>query len=359
MSFRKIALLLPVLATFMTINIYPDIQRGKWGFLPIAAPFYTPDTSWGGGGFLLAYREVATEDGRKTDQLGLFSALTMKGQKSIGIVSDFILTEDYRLQGGLAYRNSKEEFWGTGPDTRESDLEKFTMEEFLLEAALLRKITPSLYVGPQARFRYSDIIDTEENSVLAQDTLTGSRGGIETGAGAKLVYDTTDSTFYPLKGFLVDLSTLYTGISSASDFSYTSFRGDFRHYRGITGKHVLAFQGVVELCTEDVPFQSMSTIGGSIIMRGFQENRFTDINSAAFQGEYRFPLFSFLAGVVFVSAGTVGETVTDLLSVESYHPAAGAGLRFIIDKKEHIAVRVDFGYSEEGLNIYFLFREAF
>ena len=94
-------------------------------------------------------------------------------------------------------------------------------------------------------------------------------------------------------------------------------------------------------------------------MRGLPAGRFTDVNSLALQGEYRFPIADFLAGTLFVSAGTVGSDVPALFSLVDDHYAGGAGLRYLVDREKHISVRIDFGFSEEGLNVYFLFREAF
>ena len=359
MSGIKTALLSFLLVIAVSTGIHAEVQRGKWGFVPIAAPFYTPDTSWGGGAFLLAYRDVITGEDTETDQFGFFSVLTMKGQKSVGITPDMILSENYRIIAQLAYSNSNTDFWGIGQDTEESDLETFTAEEILLQTSLLRKITPDLYIGPQVLYRNISILDSEKEGIIERGGFKGSDGGIETGFGIRFIYDTTDSTFYPTKGFYIEGSSLHNSTSAGSDYDYTSLKADARYYLGITGKHVLAFQTVFELNTDGVPFQSMSKLGGSTIMRGLPEGRYTDINSLSFQGEYRFPVISFLAGTVFASAGSVEDDISGFSDISDYHYAGGGGLRFLVNREKHIAIRLDFGFSEEGLKTYFIFREAF
>ncbi len=359
MSIIKTTLLPFFLLVAVSSGIHAEIQRGKWGFVPIAAPFYTPDTSWGGGAFLLAYRDVITGEDTETDQFGFFSLLTMKGQKSVGITPDLVLSENFRILLKLAYSNNNADFWGIGQEAEESDLETFTAEEFLLQASLLRKVTPDLYIGPQVLYRNITILDSEEEGIIERGGFNGSGGGIETGFGIRFIYDTTDSTFYPTKGFYIEGSSLLSSISAGSDYDYSSLKADTRYYLEITGKHVLAFQTVIELCTNGVPFQSMSKLGGSTIMRGLPEGRYTDINSLSFQGEYRFPVMAFLAGAVFASAGSVENDISGFSAISDYHYAGGGGLRFLINREKHIAIRLDLGLSEEGLKTYFIFREAF
>ncbi|MDX9800218.1 MAG: BamA/TamA family outer membrane protein [Spirochaetia bacterium] len=360
LKIRKNAKVLFILLLFaLSTSLHAEVQRGKWGFVPIAAPFYTPDTSWGGGAFLLAYRDVTIGEDRETDQLGFASLLTLKGQKTIALSPDMVLSENFRILGNFSYSNSNEDFWGIGQEAKESDLEIFTAEEFLAKVSLLRKLNQDLFIGPQVLFRSIDIIETEDNGIIDRGGFKGTEGGIETGFGIRLIYDTTDSTFYPTKGFLVEGSSLISSTSAGSDYDYTSFKADVRYYQGITGKHVLAFQSVIELNTDGVPFQSMSKLGGATIMRGLPEGRFTDENSLSFQGEYRFPIISFLAGAVFASTGIVEKDIAELTTFADYHFAGGGGLRFLVNREKHIAIRLDFGLSEDGLKTYFIFREAF
>ena len=356
---KKIRILTVIISLAFSFQAAADVERGDWGFVPIAAPFYTPDTSLGAGAFLLAYRDVVSGTGAGTDQFGIAGTYTLKNQKSIAVTGDLVITDYYRATGKLSYSNSSSDFWGLGPLTAENDLEKITSEEYLAEGAFFRKMNQNLFIGPQVRIRSTEMTEIEDDGIFDNEAITGYDGGIETGFGIIFIYDSTDSPFYPTRGILIEGSTLTSSTSAGSDYDYSSLKADFRYYYGITGKHVLAFQSVAELATEDVSYQSMSTIGGSRIMRGLPEGRFTDINSLAFQGEYRFPLTSFLAGVLFASMGTVGSDVPALVSIEDYHYAGGAGLRYLVDRKKHIAVRIDLGLSEEGLNVYFLFREAF
>ncbi len=83
--------------------------------LPFAIPFYTPDTGWGGGAFLLAYRDVMINTDEETNRIGFSTLFTQNNQKSIGISPDMILTENFRFIGKLSYSNSSSDFLGYWP----------------------------------------------------------------------------------------------------------------------------------------------------------------------------------------------------------------------------------------------------
>ena len=76
------------------------------------------------------------------------------------------------------------------------------------------------------------------------------------------------------------------------------------------------------------------------------------------QMEYRFPIHERWSGVTFAAAGDVFHD-NDELETQSMKYAAGCGIRYAIDKKEKINIRIDIGVSPYGIFPYILFQEAF
>ena len=96
-------------------------------------------------------------------------------------------------------------------------------------------------------------------------------------------------------------------------------------------------------------------------MRGYYTGRFRDRNFVAAQAEYRwlpFPFSKRFGGVLFASAGTVSPN-TSMLAREQWHPAIGAGLRFMVFPKKDIFIRADFALTPEGNGLYIYTGEAF
>ena len=77
------------------------------------------------------------------------------------------------------------------------------------------------------------------------------------------------------------------------------------------------------------------------------------------QTEYRFPIYKRLQGVTFVSSGSVSDQYLDLFS-NHYKWSYGAGLRFVLNKKDRIRLRLDYGLTtNEGGAFYITVNEAF
>jgi hypothetical protein len=63
-------------------------------------------------------------------------------------------------------------------------------------------------------------------------------------------------------------------------------------------------------------------------------------------------------GVVFIGVGEVAETYSDF-SAENLRFAGGVGIRFTLDPKDRINLRIDVGVSEFGVAPVLLLTEAF
>ena len=93
-------------------------------------------------------------------------------------------------------------------------------------------------------------------------------------------------------------------------------------------------------------------------MRGYYSGRYLDKIFTAFQVEYRFPVFWRFSAVLFGGLGQVAPTFGDF-AFDSMKAAAGAGLRFTIQKEPKMNLRLDFAFSPEGFQFYFNLMEAF
>jgi hypothetical protein len=97
---------------------------------------------------------------------------------------------------------------------------------------------------------------------------------------------------------------------------------------------------------------------GSKRTRGINNRRFQDNAELSLALEYRFPIAGRFGGAVFGSTGTVAPDLGEIFS-SAYKNAAGAGLRYIINKRDGVRIRMDYGISSEGGNFYFTIKEAF
>jgi hemolysin activation/secretion protein len=117
-----------------------------------------------------------------------------------------------------------------------------------------------------------------------------------------------------------------------------------------------------------LPFYSLPTLGGTHTLRGYIQNRFTDRAAAHAAAEYRVNLiprgFAFTDTVrieriglgVFYEGGTVAPGAEDLHDAR-YLDSYGLGFRIAFSREA--VFRVDWGFSEEGLNFTLAFGNTF
>lgn len=118
-------------------------------------------------------------------------------------------------------------------------------------------------------------------------------------------------------------------------------------------KNVLAFQLFSFNNTGDVPIRSLASFGGANRMRGYYDGRYKDKNQVVFQAEYRFPLYKRFSAVLFGGTGTVGRNFSDY-AVNELKYSYGGGLRFAVNKKEKLNIRIDYGIGQGKNNGFYL-----
>ena len=99
-------------------------------------------------------------------------------------------------------------------------------------------------------------------------------------------------------------------------------------------------------------------MGGDMIMRGYYQGSYRDKNLLAFQAEYRLQLLKRWGIVGFAGAGGISDAINHF-NLDTIKPSYGGGLRFKINRKENVNVRVDYGFGKGQQNVYFFIAEAF
>lgn len=131
---------------------------------------------------------------------------------------------------------------------------------------------------------------------------------------------------------------------------------------------VLAFGAFVQDTVGDLPFYSLPTLGGTNTLRGYIQNRFTDRAAAHFSAEYRVNLIP--RGIAFTDSlrieriglglfydgGTVADGAQDLHEAR-YLDSYGFGFRIAFSREA--VFRIDWGYSDEGVNFTLAFGNSF
>ncbi len=344
-----------------TVSTEPDTTQHKgFGYTFLPAVFYTPETGFAGGvSVLLFFRgEDRSEDARPSTVAPTL-IFTAKSQVIAVVGYELHLKRElYRITGGLGFLKFPDLFWGIGPDTPDSNEESYTPRTLFFAASLQRLIVSRFSLGLRYEGGYSETSDIEPDGLLDSGTISGSDGGTVSGLGPVFTWDSRDNLFYAMHGSFHTFSAMFFDRALGSDFTFQRYVLDLRTYFSLLEKNVLAFQAVFSFIHGDPPFQMMSQIGGSELMRGYYTGRYRDKHAVVLQAEWRRRVWWRLGVAAFVGVGDVAPRLSEF-RLRDFKTAAGGGIRFLIDRGEGISVRLDFGLIGGTPGPYITINEAF
>jgi outer membrane protein assembly factor BamA len=327
-------------------------------FLPVI--FYTPETKWAlGGGGLYYFRLTRDKTVRRPSNISFNGAYTQRKQTDLNINPDFYLKSGLHLQVKFQYSDFPDQFYGIGNGTAEEMEEPFTSKFWKMSVEALKRVRGPLNAGFQYFFDHTRLKEVTDGGLLSSGRIPGSAGGTVSGFGYFMTYDSRDSIFYPTAGSFHQFSALTFGRALGSDFSFNRLYLEFRRYFPLSFAHCLAFQTRFLLQTGDPPFWRMGLLGGPESMRGYYLGRYRDKNMLVLQAEYRWvPVFWRLGLAVFAGLGDVAASLGQF-DLGRLKYSCGLGLRFVIDPKQRINLRLDYGIGKGTSGVYFTATEAF
>ena len=338
-----------------TLKVNKKIQ-----VLGLPVVFYTPETSFGGGGGLqLFFYNQRSEYNERISNI--FTSLIYTANKQLlfnAIPQIYLFKGRMFLEGDFLYKEYPNSFWGIGGNTPESALERYNMKTISVRAALLNRIPPYLNFGFEYQFEYHKMLEVLEGGLLDTAMVPGAEGARTSGLAFVLNYDDRDNVYSPLGGNYLIFKGGFSSKNLGASYSYNRYLIDLRKYFIVAGKHTLAIQVYTQIANGDVPFQSMSWLGGPERNRGFFKGRYMDNTYLLLQTEMRWRLLPRLHLNVFASLGQVSETLRVLFAYPKL--SGGGGLRFQLLKTNPTLIRMDIGINQYGdTGLYFGVNEAF
>ena len=143
---------------------------------------------------------------------------------------------------------------------------------------------------------------------------------------------------------------------TGSDFAYLRASLDGAGYFPAGPRNMLVVQVLAQFTAGGSPFFSLPQIGGTRLLRGYPAGKFRDRHLLIAQAEWRFALLWRLKGAAFAGAGSVFGSPGEALH---WRPNGGAGIRFEVDRKQHIHLRADYGFGDGVSGFYLTVGEAF
>jgi len=365
----RILILIPGIITSLTSNgqflteadSVKNIKVIGKKILLLPAIIKSIETGWGGG--IAASYFFRTDKGRDSllrtsnvEGLGLY---TQQNQFVAALgVNIYFPDENYILHWRTTYSHYPDKFWGYGNETPLSNEERYVFTQVFVNPQLVRRIFNDFYIGGTYEMQHVYRFEYTSGGIFDQQDVTGRYGGTVSGLGLILSWDSRDNAFSSAKGSYLQFSAIDFREIFFSDFNYVNYVLDLRKYLPIWKHDVIAFQSYSNLNSGNVPIRNMAILGGSDIMRGYYEGRFTDLKMTAFQIEFRKHIWRRVGVVAFGGYGQVFNDVHQL-SLRSLKYSVGGGLRFAVNQKERLNLRLDYGIGENSQGWYFSIRESF
>jgi outer membrane protein assembly factor BamA len=335
------------------------IIEKKSKLIVLPAITHSPVTRWGVGiGSSLLFKSKQSDTTIRTSNAeGL--VLCTQNKQYLGVLglNMYSPNETYILHWRNSFSYFPDRFWGLGNNTKQHAFEHYTFEQFLINPQILRRLYKELYIGANYEFQNVFKFGYNKGGLFDQENIVGRNGGIISGLGMSLAWDTRNNAFSSTKGVYLQLNFIPYRRWLGSDFHFNYVNVDLRKYISIYKGHVLAFQMIGLFNKGDVPIRNLAALGGSEIMRGYYAGRYRDKDLIAAQTEYRSPLLWRFGLAFFGGLGEVSENIREFKGKLKY--SLGGGLRFSLRKHERLNLRVDYGVGNKSSGLYFTVAEAF
>jgi len=336
------------------------VEAFKPRLVAIPFVFYTPETklAFGGGG-VLTFRVGRRKSETRTSSLWASGTYNLAKQFQVAVRPEIYFSRDsFFLNGNIRYERTPQKFFGVGDDMPASAEESYTPRVVTFQAGLKKKFLGHLFAGVQFDFEQMTMETVEPGGILEGGDITGSRGGLLSGFGVSVDWDTRDGVIFPRRGVYLQLSADTYGALTGSDFTFTSLKADFRKYVPMTPNQVLALQALFRSGFGDVPFHKLALIGGDSLMRGYYRGRYRDKSLLAVQGEYRVTVWKRIGVAGFAGLASVFPSLEDLrLGRLKY--SLGTGVRYMFNKREGSNLRLDMAWGRGSFGLYVTAQEAF
>jgi len=176
--------------------------------------------------------------------------------------------------------------------------------------------------------------------------------------GCRLRRDTTFGSFYPRKGAIFNFTGDLFAQALGSNRTYQSYEASYNGYKSVGKKQVVAYRAMACSVSDRAPFFDLCSYGSSSDLRAYTTGEFQNRRMFATQIWFRQELPFRLGVVGFGGVGGVARRWNEF-RFDDLFPAAGVGLRFNLDKTNHINYRIDLGFGRTGRTLSMSVSEAF
>ncbi|WP_346863106.1 BamA/TamA family outer membrane protein [uncultured Draconibacterium sp.] len=269
------------------------------------------------------------------------------------------------------------ELYEADSDIPEGELMEFNLIRF--HQTVLKQVKPNFFLGLgyhlDAHFDIKDqLLDLEsEPQVLTNHYRYSVENGFDpekyttSGVSANVIYDSRDNVANPYTGRFAFASFRAIPKFLGSTKNATTLWLEYRDYFSLSElnpRNIFAFWTYGNFTTSGtLPYMNLPALGWDQMGRSgraFPQGRFRGENLYYAEAEWRFPLTllkrnpDLLGGVVFANMTTASNKADEVKLFNYVEPAAGLGLRIMIQKQSRANLTIDYGWGMNGEGAFYL-----
>jgi hypothetical protein len=293
--------------------------------------------------------------------------------------SMFTADDRWFIQGDNRLSWTSQNTYGLGADTIGigPSTENLKYNALKLYETAYRTVRPHLFVGlginisKHGNIRPGDGVleNFDQSAYVAYNELHGFDDQEQTSAGTSLglLYDSRDNGINAQRGWLASVAyrTFFSGFLGG-DSTWQQLTVDVRNYRNLTpdGRQRIAFWFMSDnVLSGTAPYLDLPATGADgRSARGYSDGRYRGQHLAYGEVEYRGTITNngLLGFVLFANTTTVDNVDAGTKLFEDFAPAAGFGLRVLLNKHSRTNLTADYGWGKEGSRgLYLGIQEAF
>lgn len=181
------------------------------------------------------------------------------------------------------------------------------------------------------------------------------------GMSLNLVYDSRDNQVNSTRGWFANINYRFNPVLFNNQQYSNVLYAEYRHFIPVSRKnerYILALWAYGQFVTRGkVPYLNLPAIGWDQRSRsgeGYTQGLFRGDGLIYFSTEFRFPITcdQMISGAVFTNFVTASNVDNNISLFKSIQPAAGLGLRILIDKKTRTNLIVDYAWGNNSKGFY-------
>ena len=355
------------------------VARRNLHYNILGGPSYTPDFGLLiGGSALMTFRMNPSDTTQQRSVVPVAIALMFNGGLNLFSKPQLFFKGDrFRIFGQFSYKNTQENFYGIGYSTNKDYVRSDTTSQYRYSGLqinpwfLFRLGESNFFAGPQVDLNYDHMYDpakylVDQPSYKAAGGTDKGYKNFSSGVGFLLTY-TRDVPANAYRGMYLDFRGMMYQKFLGSDNNFYRLEIDYRQYKTLRKRGVLAWTAQTKNVFGDVPLNKYALSGTPFDLRGYYMGQYRDKSSHIVMAEYRQMINTdkgnwvkrMLNHVGYVAWAGCGFMGPNPGKIEGVLPNMGVGLR--IEVQPRMNVRLDLGrnmVNKQNL-FYFNMTEAF